>query len=338
MNRIAVALVAAVLCASVARADVRTEEKTQVRFEGALGRMMNLFGGRAARDGIVSTVSVKGDRMMRVTGDTAQIVDLREEKIYELDLKDRSYTVTTFADMRRRLEEARRKAAQTPADGGQPQGAQEPQREMEVDFDVKESGQRRAVNGFEAREVVMTIAVREKGKTLEENGGFVLTSHNWLAAKVEAMSEVAEFDRRYAEKLAAPVLLDAQQMAAALAMYPMMQEAMAKLRAEHVNLDGTPVMTTMTFQAVASAAQAEASQESQQQEAQPRGLPGIGGLGGRLGRRIMNRGNDEKPAADAPAQPANRATVMTLTHEVLKVSPTVGDADVAIPPGFRQKS
>ena len=33
-----------------------------------------------------------------------------------------------------------------------------------------------------------------------------------------------------------------------------------------------------------------------------------------------------------------RATVMTMTHELLKVTPAVADADVAIPAGFKQKS
>ena len=31
-------------------ADVRSEQKTQVQFAGMLGRMMNLFGGKAARE------------------------------------------------------------------------------------------------------------------------------------------------------------------------------------------------------------------------------------------------------------------------------------------------
>ena len=49
---------------------------------------------------------------------------------------------------------------------------------------------------------MMTVTVREKGKTLEESGGMVLTSDMWLAPKIAAMKEVAEFDaptrRRYA--------------------------------------------------------------------------------------------------------------------------------------------
>jgi hypothetical protein len=145
------------------------------------------------------------------------------------------------------------------------------------------------------------------------------------------MGEVAAFDRRYAEKLSSSLMFDAQQMATVLAMYPMMREAVAKLEAEKVNMNGTPVMTVVKFEAVANPAQAEQA-NSQQQESNP-GLPGIGGLGGLLGRRLMNRGNNDQPSPPA----SNRATVMTMQQELLKVSPTVSDGDVTVPAGFRIK-
>ena len=56
-----------------------------------------MFGGKAARDGVTSTVAVKGDRKATMNGETGQIIDLAEEKIYDLDLKKKSYKVTTFA-------------------------------------------------------------------------------------------------------------------------------------------------------------------------------------------------------------------------------------------------
>jgi hypothetical protein len=317
------------LASAAAHADVRSEEKSIVKFEGALGRVVNFFGGKAAREGLVSTVAVKGDRKFTSTGTTGQIVDLREEKVYDLDLKDKTYTVTTFADIRKQMEEARRKAEQqaseqedTPEEKQQPAG----KAEVEIDFDIKESGQKRAINGFDAREVIMTVVAREKGKTLEQSGGMVMTTNAWLADKVAGLSEVAEFDRRYAEKLHGPTLLDAQQMAAMMAMYPMLQDAMTRMQKENVNLDGTAVLTVMKVEAVKNPEQAAAAKE-------PEPAPtSVGGLGGRLARRVMRRNKDE-----ADASSAGRATVMTMQHEVLKVTPAVGDADVAIPEGFKQK-
>src|SRR5207244_8213111 len=84
-----------VLAASPAiRADVRADEKTRLEFAGMLGRIVNLFGGKGAKEGVVSTVAVKGDRKATLNDTTGQIVDLAEEKIYDLDIKKKSYRVT----------------------------------------------------------------------------------------------------------------------------------------------------------------------------------------------------------------------------------------------------
>ena len=114
-------IAAAVLCVSLGsagavRADVREDQKTKFQLAGVIGKMVNMFGGKGAREGVDSTVAVKGDRKSTITGDTGQIVDLAEEKIYDLDLKKKTYRVTTFAEFRRQMEEAqeagRRRGAQ----------------------------------------------------------------------------------------------------------------------------------------------------------------------------------------------------------------------------------
>ena len=327
--RIPGAIVVMVCAASLAvHADVRSEEKSLVKFEGGLGRMVNLFGGKAARDGIVSTVAVRGDRKVTMNDSTGQIVDLKEEKVYDLDLKKKTYSVTTFAAMRKQMEEARKKAAEQ-ASSQETTAEEKPdsaeKREVEIDFDLKESGQTRTINGFDTREVIMTVVAREKGKTLEQAGGMVMTTNTWLAAKGNGLREVAEFVRRYAEKLHGPMLLDAHQMAAMTTMYPMLQEAMARVQKENVNLDGTPVLTVLKVEAVQSAEQAAAVKESEPAPA------GLGGLGGRLARRMIRK------KEDASASAPGRATVMTVQHEVLTVAPAVSDADLAIPAGFSER-
>lgn len=330
-----------VACSALVSADVRIEEKTQMKFGGAMGRFINMFAGRAAREGVVSTVAVKGDRKATRTDNTGQIIDLREEKVYDVDYKDKSYRVKTFAEIRQQMEEARKKAAEAARDGGgSPASGQGKgdEAQVDVDFRLEESGQRRTINGFDAREIVMTVAVREKGKTLEESGGLVLTSNMWMTPSIPGSNEVAEFDMRYAKQLGVMAMFDAQQMAAMMAMYPMMQQAIERFEAENVKMDGTAVLTTMTVEAVASAEQIKQQQEQQQQssaQAPPTSLGGLGGaLGGRLGRRILggNQNNDAAPSAPG------RSTVMTSTHELVKVTPSVADADVAIPAGFKLKS
>jgi hypothetical protein len=80
MNRlrfgVALAVVGLLVTAAAAGADVKSSSKAQMKFEGMLGRMMGMFGGKAAREGVVSTEAVKGDRKLTTSGDTAQIIDL----------------------------------------------------------------------------------------------------------------------------------------------------------------------------------------------------------------------------------------------------------------------
>jgi len=316
------------------RADVRADEKTRVELAGMLGRMMNLFGGKAAREGVTSSVAVKGDRKATLNDTTGQIIDLAEEKIYDLDLKKKTYKVTTFAELRRRMEEAKKKAEEDARKEGarDKEKAAEPdpnQKQVEVDFNVKNTGQKKAINGFDTHEAVMTITVREKGKTLEEGGGLVVTSDMWLAPKIAAMKEIADFDIRYAQKLYGTMIagVSAEQMAAAMAMYPMMKQALGRMSTEGAKLEGTAIQTTTTMDAVPSAEQM--AQESKAAEADNR--PTGGGISGRLGGMLAKKIGPKK---EDPGK--TRSTFMTINTEVLKVATDVAPADVAVPAGFKE--
>lgn len=322
------------------RADVKTEEKTRVQFAGVLGGIVNLFGGKSAREGVTSAVALKGERKATTNGDTGRIVDLAEEKIYELDVKRKTYKVMTFAELRRQMDEARRKAeeesrkAQAQAKDKDKDKAPERDpnaKEMEIDFDIKDTGQKKSVSGFDTHEVVLTITVREKGKKLEESGGLSLTSDMWIAPTVAALKEIRDFDVRFAQKLAGPMIAGAspEEMGRMLAAYPMMKDALAKMSAEGAKLDGTPLLTVMTFDAVKSADQV-AQEAKQGDDDKTKDNSSVGGLLGGLARRAAQRksgGQDENKT---------RVTFMTTTTEVLKISTDVAATDVAVPAGFKE--
>jgi hypothetical protein len=174
----------------------------------------------------------------------------------------------------------------------------------------------------------MTVTVREKGKTLEQGGGMVLTSSMWLAPSIAALEEKADFDTRYAKKLYGDLVsVEAmQQMAAAMAMYPFMKDAMERMSKERVNMSGTPLLTTTTFQAVPNAQQ-------QAQQAEQNEDKGGGGISGMLARRMMRK----KEAPQEGSGAGNRATIMTSTSEVLEIATDVPVSDVSVPAGFKQK-
>ena len=124
-------------------ADVRTDQRVKFQLGGALGKMVNMFGGKGAREGVTTIVAVKGNRKATMSDTTGQIIDLTEEKIYDLDIKKKTYKVTTFAELRKQMEEAKREAeknareAERASEPSKP-AEKDPEREgIEVDFDIK---------------------------------------------------------------------------------------------------------------------------------------------------------------------------------------------------------
>jgi hypothetical protein len=334
-SRTATALTVAVILASIAslRADVKTDEKTKFQLGGALGKIVNIFGGKGARDGVTSTMAVKGSRKITTNDLTGQIIDLSEQNVYDLDMKKKTYKVTTFAELRRRMEEAQKKAEddakkdQAAAPSNEP--ARDPnQKDVEVDFDVKNTGQAKAINGFDTKESIATVTVREKGMTLEQGGGLVMTVDMWLTPAIPAMKELQDFDMKYFQQLYGPMLPGAspQDMAAAAAMYPMVKQAMGRMTTEGGKITGTPILTTTTFDSVKSADQVAADKaQSDQAAANAAG----GGLKGRLLGGIANKVAKKN-------EPEARSTFMTTSNEVLKVTTDVSATDVAVPAGFKQ--
>jgi hypothetical protein len=333
-----VAVIGCLLASQAVRADVRADEKSHTEFAGALGRIVNMFGGKAAKEGTSSSVAVKGDRKATIGDQTGQIIDLAEEKVYDLDMKKKSYRVTTFAQMRQRMEDAKKKAQEN-AQKEEPREAKPtsppPENNIDVDFDVKDTGQKKVINGFDTHEVVMTITLREKGKKLEESGGMVLTSDMWLTPTIAAMKEIQEFDIRYAQKLFGPMVVgaSADEVAAATAMYPLMAPALARMRTEGAKMNGTSISTVTTMDSVKSAEQV--AQDAQAKEADSKSstkTPAtVSGLMGAFAKKAAAK---KMASSDDASNP--RSTFMTSTTEVLRVVTDVAAADVAVPANFKE--
>jgi hypothetical protein len=311
-------LLVAIALTPTISADVRTQQKVTVKFEGMMGRIMGMGGGAAAKDGLTSTLAVKGVRKASTNDRTGQIVDLSEEKVYDLDIRKKEYRVTTFAELRERMKKAQadaEKAAKVmPAEDKDE--LQQSGKEVEIKVDVKETGEKKSIAGHSARQVIVTVTAVEKGKTLEEGGGMVLTNDIWVGPRIAALNEVAQFDMKYFKAVYGDSLASmGDQLASLGAMYPSLQKMMAEMAGKMKALDGTPLLTIQKTETVKSAA------AMAQQPAAP-----SGGLGGALARRMM--GNKK---------PEQRSLLYTSTVETLSIDATAADTDVAIPAGFKEK-
>jgi hypothetical protein len=154
----------------------------------------------------------------------------------------------------------------------------------------------------------------------------------WMAPRIAAMKEVADFDRRYFEKLYGPMVAGAspEQMAAAVAMYPMLKPAMARMSTEGVKMDGTAIQTTTTVDSVKSADQMAQEQKQKDDDSKSAAGGGPSSLMGAFAKKMAQK------KAQGDEGPKSRATFMTINSEILKVTTDVAQGDVAVPAGFRE--
>jgi hypothetical protein len=139
-----------------------------------------------------------------------------------------------------------------------------------------------------------------------------------MGPAIPAMKEFAEFEMRYWKAIAPEAAgISPEQMAAVMAMYPLLGKAMERLKTEGAKLEGTPLASIVTFEGVKSKEAMDQQQQSQQSSG--------GGLGGMLARRMVKQ--DTKP----------RTLVFTSNHEMLEISTEVGGTELDIPAGFKEK-
>lgn len=326
MKRTTSFLVTAALVLSTApfiHADVKTQHKTSFKLEGMLGGLVNRFAGDAAKDGLISTTAVKGSRQLRGTPQQGKIIDLAEEKVYDLDMRKKEYRVTTFAELRKAFQDAQEKAQKDlkSSKEGQPTDPKQSGKQYEVSVSVKETGQSKAIAGHNAREVVMTVTMHEKGKTLEDGGGMEMINAMWIAPKIAALDEITQFDIKFFRAVYGDMLAgaDPAQMSMLLASYPSFKEMSEKMSGELKKLQGTSLAATMELYAVKSPEEMSAAPAQEK--------PSGGGLMGRLASKM-----GPKPKASEA-----RSKVFTSSDEVLSIDTTVTAEDTAIPAGFKEK-
>jgi alkanesulfonate monooxygenase SsuD/methylene tetrahydromethanopterin reductase-like flavin-dependent oxidoreductase (luciferase family) len=172
--------------------------------------------------------------------------------------------------------------------------------------------------------------MRHEGQTLEDGGGFVITTDQWMVPTVPALEEVDRFDLKYFQTVYGQAFsFDPQPVAQLDALFPAFKTLAARAQAERGRVQGTAVSSTTTLDTVKSAEQLreEAQQQRQQQQQQQQQQLGGGDVGGMFGNRIGSR--------QTPVQ--QRTRTMTTTRDVLSIETTVTPADLAIPAGYKEK-
>jgi hypothetical protein len=357
MLRHLIVMLSLVLTATDALADVRVTRRMQMTSgDPAFRRLPKEATSQDHR------VILKGPRMMRhVSPSVAQLIDLQEERLYTIDFQRKTYSVRTFAEMRAenervkeqmakyrvqaeaqmlklRDEQARwqaqaeeqaarrgRRSRETPAPMPVQKTDEERVREFVRNYEHTSAptGQRREMLGLDAQEVVSTTRM---GPTEDNPSGMLITVTQWLA-DVPELQELDAFDRRYhdaiGQAMPSPTALtpDLSAMSAAVQSNPMYADVMNRIKVDD-SVTGTPVLIVMK---TGPAVEGEATASN-----------GAGGALGTLGRQA-GRAFGVPGFGKREVTPAARPVPVTTTqHEIVELSRTVTDAEVAIPDGFKE--
>src|SRR5579863_3999126 len=151
-------------------------EQTSKVTGGMMAGMLKFAGAfsKQAREPMVSTVAVRGDRMLHGSQHQASIIDLEKETITSINFDKKQYSVMTFAQMKEMMEEMSQKMKSSP-------DAQK----ADVQFKVsaKDTGEKKQIAGFDTHEMILSMEMEGTDQQSGNKGGMAITSDMWLAPR-----------------------------------------------------------------------------------------------------------------------------------------------------------
>jgi hypothetical protein len=351
-NQLTRAVAFSLLAAGGLHADFTYEETSKIT-GGAIVSLMKFAGAfskdaRRATDPTVSTVAIKGNRMVRKSQLTATITDLDAETITIINFEKKTYSTMTFAQMKQAMDDAMKQmnqakanAAPNAAPNGTPDAAN-----VKFDVKVQDTGQTRPINGITAREMILTMTMEGTDQQSGAKGGMNIITDSWLAPRIPGYEEVREFYRRMAEKV------NWVPSSTGMLNRPDISRGMSELYKEGSKLEGIPVLQTVKMGGTVEGAPqsqtgggsgqttSSSSSSSSQAQAPPTSLGGALGsaLGGRFGLgRKKKDDSQNQPADSSSGQSSGSASLMEMTIELTSYSSAPADGGLfVIPAGFKQ--
>jgi len=255
--------------------------------------------------------------------------------------------VMTFAEMKQQMEEAASRAQSRSKDKDATK-----KDDVQAQFKVtaKATGQTKTVQGLNAKEMQINMAMEGTDKTTGQTGAMNITTDAWYAP-VPGYDEVKAFHQRMAAKLGYIFGSGMQQIAQMGAAQggQNMSINMEDVAREMAKIDGVPVESTVvmggsgTPAAAGSSTPAAAPPPQKERESVGAAAAGaaigrIPGLGG-FGRKRKDDTQDVPPPAAQKNsdQSAASGSLMEMTTTLNSFSPgTVDGAQFEVPAGFKQ--
>jgi hypothetical protein len=308
-------------------ADIQYTEQTKVT-GGALAGALKFAGvfskdAKQATQGTITIVSVKGNKMRRDSSvGTAEIYDLDGKRVINLDLKHKTYSVLTFDEMRRQMEEARRKAAEKQAKAHK---GSDTQVKITPKIKVTPGGSSKQILNHTAKEVKTRIDMQMEAQDPQQGSqsGNMWVNADTYSAPVKAYDDVRRFYVKMAKELdwvPGEVFSNSGNVK--------ISQPMVEYHKSLANMTGMPLLSYVSVGSgpnPGTTGQAAADQVAPEKKDSGNVMTkGLGAFG--LGKKKKQEDSD-----------AQGGSLMDMTTEVTSITPGSVAADLfEIPSGFKQ--
>jgi hypothetical protein len=325
-HRFALIAASLALSAAPALADFSYHETTKIT-GGAMAAMLKVAGvfSKAAREPIESTIALKGNRLAHRGSTHMSLIDLDKRTITSVDFQKKTYSVMTFDEMKKALEDLSAKMKDKKQDA-----------EMNFKVSADATGKTKQIAGYDAKELLIKMQMEATDKKNNQSGSMVVYTDVWMAGGIPGYAEVQAFYKRMAEEL---------NWAPGSNMFmaqPQLAQGFAEAFKEVAKQNGAPVfqMTTMGPEGIAPPT-GDPQTAQQQKESKPKVTAG-GVLGGALGGRLggLGRKKSPPPEEEQQQQPNGQqqggGALLEMQTEYSAFATTVDPSVFDIPSNFKQ--
>jgi hypothetical protein len=324
-------LAGSLLGCAVVHADITLEERLSVEGAGLM-RVANMAGTTKTviagdRSRIESDLQMQS-RLVRmvargVGGPTADIVRLDEGKVYQLDLKKKQYTESTFDEMRAKLAAAQKQAQQAGGQTTTPTPLDESECEWsEPKAEVKRTGEKSQFAGFDAERLMILASQSCRNKKTGAVCDVTLSLDQWLAPNFSGGADALQFQRAYAQKMGYDAAVSQDLAERAKSMFGRYQGVWTQVAEQTRDVKGYPVKTSFAF--AVGGPQCQDSQQSQggTDESPARTPSGVAGqiVGSIFGRKKAQDSATAPTTSAAASLPPGMVPLITMTSELTSAS------------------
>ncbi len=349
-------LVAAAIPSLLAAQGVTVQSTGDVHLFGALGAIASMAAkmGGADMHATQSTMYISGHKMKSESANSGMILDADAGRVTTIDMKQKTYTSMTFADMAAAMQQAKQ-SMQQQAKADQAKDPKADPKAAPGDMNVKykvavdRPGQHEKIAGYDAERVFITITLEgeatPQGEKAEQVGSMVLLMDQWIAKDAPQIAAMKEFQRAYAAKAGDAFRAQTAGLQAAFASDPRIKDGFSAAAKELAKISGVSLRSVtyvalvppnMAFDrgmVLGDASAAAAADSSAKKDDKPK----AGGFRGLMGAIKSAAEDANKKQDNGASQPPKQATIMSVSEIVTSIATgAVPTGAFDVPAGFRE--